>query len=466
MERVAFHAGADAAGEGARHVLVLARDALSHRHHVAHRAVGRVDRAEDVVEERALLEVGVADVGLEREQRARHLDQVVDVARLGRAAVDHVAQLVGLAEVLVAAVPAGGEGVVVHHLVPEELRGRAFALAAGVLVLHQRAEQLGHQRVAVLAGEDVLATRERVDDRLVVEVVRQRQPALVAGVGVEIGEHLVHAAELGGEHPLRLRVVELRDDALDPRRVLDLDVERCAVAREAIRVAQPGEDLVDDVPGGPEAVQVESAGADDAAAQLLEADLAVHAVLVGLRADVAVALFVLHGLQLGDEVVGALLEAVVAGRGVHQADGRQVVARDVAGELAARPVPPAVALGLRLEAGALPEKGHHPVHFEREQVVAVQVLGVLERPAGQPDVGERQRTSLLWHHGLRWRRGLGRRPAAGDEGRRGEDEKIPFHEVLLPADDWRPTPPRRAALRLAPSNVEGLAQGTPSYAEG
>ena len=173
------------------------------------------------------------------------------------------------------------------------------------------------------------------------------------------------------------------DDALGPRRVLDFDVERRAVAGEAIRVAQAGEDLVHDVPRRPETVQVESARADDPAAQLLEPDLAVHAVLVGLRADVAVALLVLHGLQLGDQVIGALLEAGVAGGGVHQAHRREVVARDVAGEIPAGPVPAAVALapsarGRRACEGT-PSSGRLRA---TSRYLAVEILGVLERPAG------------------------------------------------------------------------------------
>ena len=39
----------------------------------------------------------------------------------------------------------------------------------------------------MLAGEDVLTLGERVHDGLVLELVGQGQPALVAGVGVEVG---------------------------------------------------------------------------------------------------------------------------------------------------------------------------------------------------------------------------------------------------------------------------------------
>ena len=65
---------------------------------------------------------------------------------------------------------------------------------------------------------------------------------------------------------------------------------------------------------------------------------------VGQRAEVAVAVLVLHGLQLADDVVGALLEANVAGRRPHQADRGQIVPGDVSGEIAAVAIPAAVRL--------------------------------------------------------------------------------------------------------------------------
>ena len=89
------------------------------------------------------------------------------------------------------------------------------------------------------------------------EPIRQVEPPLVAGVDVEIGEHLVHAAVLRVEHLLNLRVGERREHALGPRGELRLDGERGLVAGVAIRVAQPGVRLVQRVPRRPEAVEVE-----------------------------------------------------------------------------------------------------------------------------------------------------------------------------------------------------------------
>ena len=56
----------------------------------------------------------------------------------------------------------------------------------------------------------------------------------------------------------------------------------------------------------------------------------------------------LHDPEFVDDVVGALLEARIARHGEHQADGREVVAGDVSGELAAVGIPARIALRLRL----------------------------------------------------------------------------------------------------------------------
>src|ERR1700748_2509627 len=185
------------------------------------------------------------------------------------------------------------------------------------------------------------------------ELVGELEPAGIVGIGVEIGEDFVHATELGGEHALDLLVVEIGEDVLGPSGELDFDVERGAVAGELVGVAQSGEELVLDVPWRPEAVEVEVAGVGFAFATLLESDLAVDALCVHEGADVAVFLRVLNGLQLCDEVVGALLETYVTCGRVHQADSGEIVSGNVSGELAAGTVPTAVTLRLGVETGAL-----------------------------------------------------------------------------------------------------------------
>ena len=63
--------------------------------------------------------------------------------------------------------------------------------AADDLVLRKIAqaglEQLGHQRVTVLASQDVAILCQRLDDRLVEKLVGQLEPAFVTGIGIQVG---------------------------------------------------------------------------------------------------------------------------------------------------------------------------------------------------------------------------------------------------------------------------------------
>jgi len=101
-----------------------------------------------VVEQRALVELGVADIRLPREQLPRELEHVVDVARLRRPALGDVAQQVRLAEVLVLAVAAGGKRVVIDDAIPEVGGRGAIAGGAGIGIALRRAGGLGAPRVA------------------------------------------------------------------------------------------------------------------------------------------------------------------------------------------------------------------------------------------------------------------------------------------------------------------------------
>ncbi len=122
MQGVTLHAGAHAAREAPQHVLVLAPHTPTHRDHVAHPPVVRIDRAQDVIEQGAFVEVGVVGVGSDCEQPSRQLQHVVDVACLRSPPVDAAAQPIRGPKVLVGAVAARGEAVVLHHAVPEKGR--------------------------------------------------------------------------------------------------------------------------------------------------------------------------------------------------------------------------------------------------------------------------------------------------------------------------------------------------------
>ena len=359
MKRVALHARADAAGEAALHVRVFAPYARADGNHVTGRAVVAVDRAENMVEQRALVEFGVANIRLPREQLSRELQHVVDVARLRGAALGDVAQQVGLAEVLVLAVATRRERVVIDDAIPERGGGGLVGTIAGVGIARGRADGLGHLRVAVQAAERILPALQRVHDGLVLELVGEVEPTPVAGVGVQVGHHLVHAAELGGEHLLNGRVIHRIEIRRGPSRELDLDLERRLVAGVAIRVAQARERLVQRVPRRPQAVEIEVRRADVAVRHLRERRL--HALQ---RPGKPVAMRVLHQLQLAHDVVGALLEANIAGGGEHQADGREVMPGNVSCQLAAIGIPTCVALGFWPEPRKRAVKRQHAVGLE------------------------------------------------------------------------------------------------------
>ena len=76
----------------------------------------------------------------------------------------------------------------------------------------------------------VLATAQRIEDRLVIERVRHAQVLRVPGGGVDIGEHLVHAAVLGAERRLLLRFGDVVDAKLRPVGHFRHHLERLRIA--------------------------------------------------------------------------------------------------------------------------------------------------------------------------------------------------------------------------------------------
>src|SRR6185437_7617778 len=108
--------------------------------------------------------------------------------------------------------------------------------------------------------------------------------------------------------------------------------------------------------------------ADLTLAEILVANLASHALRILLGTDVAVTLRFLNLRQLRNHIVGALFEAHVTRGCIHHADRREVVTRDVSGELTPRPIPAAVPLRLRIETRALAKVGKHAGRLKLEQV--------------------------------------------------------------------------------------------------
>ncbi len=160
-------------------------------------------------------------------------------------------------------------------------------------------------RVGVQAVKRVSPFGERREQRLVREAPGERQVLRVAAQRRYVREHLVHAAVLGREHALKLFVGHRRCHRGRPVRELRQDLERLSVAGVEVRVAQTAQDLVHRVPGHADELP--------ASHRVLELRSSVRE-----RADEPTPRLRLTRLQLGHDVVGALLHArIVRGR-VHQ----------------------------------------------------------------------------------------------------------------------------------------------------
>ena len=199
-----------------------------------------------------------------------------------------------------------------RHRVPKKFRRHAIGLVAGVNVAREIPQQLRHLRVAVQAGKDVLVSGQRIKHRVMIEMMREIQPALIARVGIKIGEHFVHAAEFRVEHFLSLRFIQFRQNAFRPCRKLRLDFERRAIARITIGIAQSRKRLVQRVPRRPHAVQVKEARTYVALCHFRPLLASAFE-----RAEITIAILVLHFFHLFDEIVRALFESRIAGRRVH-----------------------------------------------------------------------------------------------------------------------------------------------------
>src|SRR5215472_3033877 len=223
------------------------------------------------------------------------------------------------------------------------------------------------------------------------ELVGKLEPARVIRVRVKVCQHLIHAAELGRQHLLNLIVAEIGENAVCPCGEFDLDIECLLVSGEMVCIAQPGKELVLDIPRRPQAVQVEASGADLTLAQIFKTNLAGNAFSVQLRADVAIALRFLNLSQLLHHLVGALFEAHVAGGRIHHADRGKIMARNVSSELPPSTVPPAVSFRRRLETGAFAEIRKHAGRLKLQQILCIEILRLLQRATRQP-------------HGVHWQR--------------------------------------------------------------
>ena len=208
VKRMVLHPRSHAARKTAEHILVFVPHIPPDRNHVAGSPIVGVNGSQHVVEQGALLKLGVPDVGRQSEQQPRHFENVVNVARLRCASVQMVADLIGREKVFILSVPARDKAVMAGDRVPEEARCLAVGLAARGDKARQRSEQLGNLRIAVLAGQNILAPRKRIDNDVVLEAVGKREPTFLRRIRVQVGQNFIHAAEFRIEHALGLRLVQ------------------------------------------------------------------------------------------------------------------------------------------------------------------------------------------------------------------------------------------------------------------
>ncbi len=156
-------------------------------------------------------------------------------------------------EGLAVAVAADDVGVVVGDDPPEVLPDRAVAVREPFLPHPYRADHLRDLGVGVQSGEPVLALRQRVEHPGVDEAFGDVEPAGVSGERVQIGQHVVHPAELGLQHPLHVLVAQPARARVDPLAHPQHHVEGLVVPGQPVLVDQPRHDLVQGVVGRPDA---------------------------------------------------------------------------------------------------------------------------------------------------------------------------------------------------------------------
>ena len=378
-----------------------------HRREVDQAAGARVLRGQDVVVQRALVVVDVLQlrpVGVEQPGQLQHVVGVAGLRALHFG--DHRSEVVGRVEMLAHAVAAGRDGAVLNDCLPEEF-GRGAPLRV-VIDLRDPfvPDDLRDLRVGVQAGQVVLALQQRIQDQPVGKAPCQLQIALVAGDGGDVGEHFVHAAVLGDQHLLDLRVAQVRHETSGPVRPGDQHVARLLAAGVEPGIAQAGENLVQVVPGHPGAVQAEQLGLD-----LSVGDLLPDLLTVRHAAEVTVAVGILRALQFGQHVVQPLADVFPSGGGPGQAQRGQVMPADVAVEAGAFPV--AIRFGARRQPGFAQIGRQQAVDVHRHDVSEVPLLRVFERAGEQADLLQRK---VL--HG----RGLG---AAAEQ--QGQNEQAGCH---------------------------------------
>ena len=278
---------------------------------------------------------------------------------------------------LAVAVAADDIRTMLRHALPEEARNVVVALLPCQFVFAGCAYGFRYLSVCVQAVERIFAAGQRVKDGPVVEFLRHAQVLRIAGDGVQVCQHLVHAAEFGIERGLLLLIAQTVDAELDPIGLFHDDIERLPVPAEEIHVQESGHDLVDCIirrPDAPPGVHpVEKLFGERR--QITRMEAARRHRLLNLD-------------QFGDNRVGFGLEPFVTGARIHQRAGGQKVAEAVAAQLDIRGLPPSQRPGRRRQPRRDAEHVQEPVGVDTEQVLLVAQHGVEERAVKQAHVLE------------------------------------------------------------------------------
>jgi len=217
-------------------------------------------------------------------------------------------------------VPASDVAVMIHHTIPKEIRGRAIGWTAVQFVKCRQSDQLRNLSIGMFAGQDVLATRQWIENGLVVKLPRQLQVTLVARIRVEIRKRLIDAAVLTSEHALHLRFGQVGMRCRIPIRQPFLNLQGLRVAAQTIRITQSRQHLVLRVVRHPDAIQVESGRTNVALSHL-----GVGLPAAGNRGQITIPVGCLAFSQFIHDVVRTLEEPVIARRGIGQRAGGEVV---------------------------------------------------------------------------------------------------------------------------------------------
>ena len=246
---------------------------------------------------------------------------------------------------------------------------------------------VGAEVVAELAGDGrrgaaeraVAPRRQRHQKGLVVEAMGKVEVHFLAGEGVQVGQRLGHAAVLAGQHLLHLGRAQAA--GFLPCPVAELQgyrLRRFAVGVE-VGVFQPGQHLMHGVPRHPAPVQIEARRVNPALRHAGE-----DAVFLRDAAHVARAPPRLALGQLGHQVIYPLFKARVAGGGIRQGAGREVVPQRVPRYALAFPA--AVERRLGQQARVQPEAVQQPVGLQGKQVLLVALHRRLKGAGQQPHV--------------------------------------------------------------------------------